>query len=219
MRGHKLCYGLLVVVLLAATPWGLVQIGAAQTGPVTLETPVNTSRVSPAGQTPSGPQEGMGIHGHWTVTVRNADGIVASRKEFDNSVTNLGKGIVLSFLSGSPYPMQGYVPVWELKVSENLCGQHTPPIRKTPGDCLIPVKAELVIGGKVEMKGTVAIEFAGQIKSVATQITNTVNSTSSPVVFSSRDLTQPDSASGQAAGPINVQPGQNVDFTVDINIS
>ena len=26
------------------------------------------------------------------------------------------------------------------------------------------------------MKGTVAIEFAGQIKSVATQITNTVNS-------------------------------------------
>lgn len=69
------------------------------------------------------------------------------------------------------------------------------------------------------MKGTVAIEFAGQIKSVATQITNTVNSTSSPVVFSSRDLTQPDSASGQAAGPINVQPGQNVDFTVDINIS
>jgi len=61
MRGHKLCYGLLVVVLLAATPWGLVQIGAAQTGPVTLETPVNTSRVSPAGQTPSGPQEGMAI--------------------------------------------------------------------------------------------------------------------------------------------------------------
>lgn len=191
----------------------LVQICAAQTKSDKPTTPTQQA------YEPSEPQEGMSIHGHWTVTVRNPDGTIASHHEFENSVTNLGKGIVLGFLTGSTYPMQGSVPSWELKVGENLCAHHTPPVRKNAGDCLIPVKAELVVGGKVEMKGTVAIEYAGQIKSVATQITNTINQNASPIVFSSRDLTQADAASGQAAGPINVQTGQNVDFVVDISIS
>ena len=162
---------------------------------------------------PSGPQEGMSIHGHWTVTVRNSDGTIASRHEFENSVTNTGKGIVLGFLSGSSYPMKSYVPSWELKIGENLCGKHT------PGDCLIPVQAQLVVGGKVEMKGTITIDYAGQIKSVATQITNTINQVNSPIVFSSHDLTQQEAASSQPLGPISVQAGQNVDFIVDISIS
>jgi hypothetical protein len=187
--------------------------GQAQTVPSTK--PLQITK-----ETPSQPSEGLHVHGHWMVTVRNVDGTVASRHEFENSVTDLGKGIVLGFLSGSPYPMQGYVPSWELKISENLCGHHTPPVRKNAEDCLIPVQAKIVIGGKVEMKGTVTIEYPGQIKSVATQITNTVTpNQGSPIVFSSRDLTQPDSASGQTAGPINVQTGQNVDFVVDISIS
>ena len=69
------------------------------------------------------------------------------------------------------------------------------------------------------MKGTVAIDYAGQVKSVATQITNTINQNSPPIIFSSHDLTQPEAASSQPSGPISVQAGQNVDFTVDISIS
>jgi hypothetical protein len=169
---------------------------------------------------PAGPEEGMGIHGHWTVTIRNSDGTIASRHEFENSVTNTGKGIVLGFLTGSTFPMLGYVPSWELKIGEALCNPNTIPPTKSPDYCRIPVEAKLVVGGKVEMKGTVAIDYTGQIKSVATQITNTQpRGKGSPIIFSSRDLTQPDSASGQATGPINVQAGQNVDFVVDISIS
>jgi len=206
---------------LAAILLVLTQMGWAQEKTVSVSPrPDKLDGVQRVDQEHSGPQETMGIHGHWAVTIRNSDGTLVSRHEFENSLTDIGKGIVLGFLAGSAYPMQGPVPVWELKVGENLCVvREVQPARKSPGDCLIPVKAQLVVGGKVEMTGTVQIEIAGQIKSVATQITNTASPNKAPIVFSSRDLTQPDSTTNQIPTPINVQPGQNVDFTVDISIS
>jgi hypothetical protein len=214
MTRYNILKALLAVAILACVHGAM---GQGQTAP-RADALTKPARIRE--EMPSQSNEGIHVHGHWAVTVRNIDGTVASRHEFENSVTDLGKGIVLGFLSGSTYPMQGYVPSWELKVGEKLCSHHTPPARKNQDDCLIPVKAELVVGGKVEMKGTVTIEYPGQIKSVATQITNTITpGGSSPIVFSSRDLTQPDSVSGQAAVPINVQTGQNVDFVVDISIS
>ncbi len=35
-----------------------------------------------------GRTEGIKVHGHWTITVRNADGSVASRNEFENSLSS-----------------------------------------------------------------------------------------------------------------------------------
>ncbi len=40
-----------------------------------------------------GPKEGIKVHGHWTIVVRNADGSVASRNEFENALF-LGDGDV-----------------------------------------------------------------------------------------------------------------------------
>ena len=33
-----------------------------------------------------GPQEGIKVHGHWTITVRNPDGTIASTREFENAL-------------------------------------------------------------------------------------------------------------------------------------
>jgi hypothetical protein len=35
-----------------------------------------------------GPQEGIKIHGHWTIVIRSEDGSVASRYEFENALIN-----------------------------------------------------------------------------------------------------------------------------------
>ena len=163
---------------------------------------------------PSGPQESMGIHGHWTVTVRNANGTIASRHEFENSITNQGKGFVLGLIIGDIFPLRGLPLSWQLKISGNLCKNAGV---NALGDCFIPAKGNILVGGKLEFAGTIKMDGAGQITSVATQVKG--SETPGAITFSLRDLTQPDSSTGQTPAPINVQAGQNVDFTVDLSIS
>lgn len=173
-------------------------------------------------------QENMGIHGHWTVTVRNPNGTVASRHEFENSITDMGKSLVLNLLVGA-IPTNG-APTWQLDIGGSLCFQKP---STTLGDCQISVQPTRPIPPgtanfaslPLEMSGTVKMDGSGQIMSVATQITNLMGKMvhgqapqNATLTFSSRDLTKPDSATAQTPAPINVQAGQNVDFTVDISI-
>jgi hypothetical protein len=48
----------------------------------------------------SGRIEGIKVHGHWTITVRNADGSVASRNEFENSLNPSTGSAALSQMLG-----------------------------------------------------------------------------------------------------------------------
>ena len=34
---------------------------------------------------PGGPHEGIQVHGHWTIEVRNSDGTLAEKREFENA--------------------------------------------------------------------------------------------------------------------------------------
>jgi hypothetical protein len=45
-----------------------------------------------------GPQEGIKVHGHWIIEVRNPDGSLAERREFDNALTQSGRNLLLSYL-------------------------------------------------------------------------------------------------------------------------
>jgi hypothetical protein len=44
--------------------------------------------------------EGIRVRGHWTLTVRNADGSVASRAAFDNALTQVGEDNLVDLISG-----------------------------------------------------------------------------------------------------------------------
>lgn len=49
-----------------------------------------------------GQHEGITVHGHWTIVVRNPDGTVATRREFENSlVNNVGPNLLAGLLSGN----------------------------------------------------------------------------------------------------------------------
>jgi len=52
---------------------------------------------------PGGKSEGIKVHGHWVLEVRNADGTLASRREFENALLaggNVGSGMLATVLSG-----------------------------------------------------------------------------------------------------------------------
>jgi hypothetical protein len=46
-----------------------------------------------------GPREGVKVHGHWTIDVRNADGTLASHREFENSLLSTGAAILSDILA------------------------------------------------------------------------------------------------------------------------
>ena len=53
----------------------------------------------------SGRTEGIKVHGHWTITVRNADGSVASRNEFENSLSpGTGSAALIQMLGRTATP-------------------------------------------------------------------------------------------------------------------
>lgn len=56
--------------------------------------------VSAAGNAPRGtPQEGIKVHGRWTIEVRNPDGSLAERREFENALTLSGADRLASVLA------------------------------------------------------------------------------------------------------------------------
>ena len=48
-----------------------------------------------------GPHEGVKVHGHWTIDVRNPDGTLASHRDFENSLQSSGAADLVGSLSRS----------------------------------------------------------------------------------------------------------------------
>src|SRR6476660_2101480 len=61
--------------------------------------PVNSPMVaqatrSTAAESSGGPKEGIKVHGHWTIDVRNADGTLATHREFENALQISGAKVL-----------------------------------------------------------------------------------------------------------------------------
>ena len=82
--------------------------------------PVATTRDQP--KSGGGPKEGIKVHGHWTITVRNPDGTVASRREFENALTTFGANALSRILA-----REETIISWEVSLNEA--------IGVTPGPC------------------------------------------------------------------------------------
>jgi hypothetical protein len=60
--------------------------------------------VAPAKRQPGGTHEGFKVHGHWVIEVKNPDGTVTARREFENSVQTSGMAYLASLLAGNNSP-------------------------------------------------------------------------------------------------------------------
>jgi len=53
---------------------------------------------------PGGNHEGIQVHGHWVIEVRNPDGTVTARREFENAIQPSGMAYIASLLAGNNSP-------------------------------------------------------------------------------------------------------------------
>jgi hypothetical protein len=85
--------------------------------------PVPNAALSPvvASSAPgSAPQEGIKVHGHWTIEVRNPDGSIAERREFENAVYQPnGSQALTSFLSRQASVGGWGISMWSSTINDD----------------------------------------------------------------------------------------------------
>jgi hypothetical protein len=95
---HKLGWALAGGVLVSAIAFVTVALGAFDS---------NTAKEQDAGAVSSeadGVGEGIQVHGDWVIEVRNADGSVAERREFENALTSQGQILLAGSLAREFHP-------------------------------------------------------------------------------------------------------------------
>ena len=67
--------------------------------------------------------EGIAVHGRWTIEVRDPDGGLVERREFDNALTIAGAGALAKTIGGLRVPSEWRVTLSRLSTSGNsACG-------------------------------------------------------------------------------------------------
>jgi hypothetical protein len=92
-----------------------------------------------------GPGEGIQVHGHWTIEVREPDGSVARRSEFQNALHSGGRQILASLLGRG-----GSIGLWRLIVIGNASANF--PCQQpvgTPNSCIIAEPLDNTSGNNV----------------------------------------------------------------------
>lgn len=153
--------------------------------------------------------EGIKVHGDWTIELRNPDGSVAGRHEFKNALMNQGAQVLATLLhSNSPRGL------WIVQASTATGGGPCTPgggncMLVEPGSSITQVGSLSVAllgnGEAVKLSGTVT---AGQDGDIGVVTTNQLTGSQS-FVFSQRTL----------PAPIHVVAGQTIAVSVVISFS
>jgi hypothetical protein len=85
-----------LALALSATPWAAVQSANAKSDEAAL-----AAAKRRAAKPPGGPQEGIKVHGRWVIEVRNPDGTLTARHEFNNALSDGGRQALALLLSRS----------------------------------------------------------------------------------------------------------------------
>lgn len=129
-----------------------------------------------------GPQEGIKVHGHWVIDVRNPDGTLASHTEFENALKPGGAGLLATLLSREASAVRGWTVVigpgngafglenqfdGSARIFEAALGDHYGPANSTNRFGTLVVGRVL---NAVILKGTATAVANGEINRVATEL-------------------------------------------------
>lgn len=146
------------------------------------------------------------VHGAWTIELRNPDGSLAARHQFNNALLQPG-GDFLARLLGGTQTLGEWAVTLASRVGEAICAngvdcflRQNPP----PGEprLIVDVPATGPHAGRLVLRGTVNADTTGVIQSVVTQQINVA-------AFSEKFL----------APTIAVTAGQTVSVTVVFSFS
>ena len=103
-----------------------------------------------------GPREGIKVHGHWTIEVRNPDGTLVTRREFENALLPSGAAVIASLLAAN---VPGNNPdlrvplAWAVGVGDSS-GSSSEPCRRTPA---VPIECSMT--NSLGVEGASPTEF------------------------------------------------------------
>lgn len=182
---RKKWYVVMAVAVVAAVTLGLVfgLTGKEPQGSQVIQASL------PSAETPS---EGIQIHGHWIIDVKNPDGRLASHNEFDNAITAEGRTSVIKLLMGEevagwwyielvdPYPPCKYNgSPYACTLSEvdlggtTQCDENTCAVFETLSHSYVPFHIEppmKPVPASLQWKGSAVASYDGNISQVATSM-------------------------------------------------
>lgn len=198
-----------------------------QTRPKAAKGPAGAGEKRPIGR-----DDGIKVHGHWVMEIKNPDGSVASRKEFENSLVTSsnpyfspGNYGLAQLLTGQAYASQWFVelavgppPDWAFVLEQVGC----PTPQSQPGAGIVPCgPLTVTLGGggtSVVFQGTTpAAVSTTPISGVATLFL------ACPPSLSSSQCQQQNAFAEilftSAPASLSIQPGQSVGVTVTLSFS
>lgn len=173
------------------------------------------AEAAPAPAADSGDGDGIKVHGHWTIEVRNPDGTLDDRYEFENALLPGGGRYLIRALAGEVIESRSWNVALKNGVNSGPCG----------GACLIgqvwqgginldsddlAFVADIATG-IFQLNGSVVVIDDGEIEVVSTSviIDNQPDNISNRAGFTAKTLDT----------PIAVVAGQEVEITVEISFS
>lgn len=100
IAGPGLVLAALFAVMLSSSSAGRAQSSATSPAATPARTEQASQPAALGGRQPGGNHEGIQVHGHWTIEVRNPDGKLVSHTEFENALQPTGADALTGLLSG-----------------------------------------------------------------------------------------------------------------------
>lgn len=207
--------GTWVAATVLSVAGGLVPVANAQVQPASSL--VQTAKTSGA------MGEGIKVHGHWTVVVRNPDGTQVGRHEFENALDRGGLALLPAFLGRRLTPGSWVINVWD-----GLCpGEATCRIVESFSEIAASAttSTNLVVNvpaygtaGPISLSGSFTAVTGGHITRVATQL-GACGADRAPSICNFSGYLETLFSSTVLTTPIPVQQGQIVQVTVRISFS
>jgi hypothetical protein len=205
------------IILRAAVILGLVlslvPAAGAQMPAVKAKSAPAKSQTATAAKPSGVPREGIKVHGHWTIVLRDAKGKEIERREFDNALMDAGKGLLAGLLSRQltvgewgvvlTDSSSTFIGVILEPASSNNLG--IPVVSKTLAVTLVPAGGTSM-AGTVQLKGDTRAIVAANITQVQTLIFTGQGGSG---IFSAATL----------PSPINVAANQLIEVTVVLSFS
>jgi hypothetical protein len=174
-----------------------------------------------------GPKEGIKVHGHWSIVIKNPDGSVASLHEFENALVGSGSDMLAQLLARSASTGGWGISVVPSASGGSSCGGNLPCVVIESGltTGVISVSSNLTVvyspsPSRTTLQGSYQATSAGDIAQVATLVGACPASVApSSCPNSSNNSGQGTFSSRTLATPLTVQSGQIVQLTVTFTFS
>lgn len=173
-----------------------------------------------------GSHEGIKVHGHWTIEVRNPDGTLVTHREFENSLQPSGGALLANIIAGTTFSAgQTQGAVWAVDCLGTVNGGRGIELLDTRGTLTPPqgpafgqyqtLTVTVDSFGELVLSGTGLTSLgSGQLFSVATYLNDCIFSVCRFGFSTSNIVT-----STTLSSPISVFAGQTVAVTVAISFS